>query len=330
MKRACQVFAVSLLAAGAAHAQQPFRIEVPVDCAFGTVCSVQNYVDLDPGHGRIDPGCGRLSYDGHDGTDIRVPDLVTMREGVAVLAAADGVVKATRDGMADVSIRETGPDAVAGREAGNGVLLEHGGGWQTQYSHLRSGSVAVAPGDRVSAGTPLGLIGLSGQTEFPHLHFTLRKDGVPVDPFTGAAGAWACGEPKTPVWSEEAAQVLAYVPTGLLIAGFSSQRPEAEALRNGEQRLGPQVRDPEALVLWADIFGAQAGDLQSFRIVAPDGSVVVDETSVLEESNVSWFAFRGSRRPAEGWAPGTYTGTFTLSRGGTELISRRVEVAIER
>jgi murein DD-endopeptidase MepM/ murein hydrolase activator NlpD len=329
MKLAYHLVAGLFFAAGQLLAQQPFRIEVPVDCAFGSVCSVQNYVDLDPGPGRLDPGCGRLSYDGHDGTDIRVPDLVTMREGVTVLAAADGVVKATRDGMADVSIRDTGGDAVAGREAGNGVLIDHGGGWETQYSHLRSGSVSVAPGDPVSAGTPLGLIGLSGQTEFPHLHFTLRKDGVPVDPYTGATGAWTCGESRAPVWSEDAAQVLTYAPTGLLIAGFSSQRPEAEALRNGEQRLGPVARDPEALVLWADIFGAQAGDQQSFSIIGPDGSVVVDETSVLDASNVSWFAFRGSRRPSEGWAPGTYTGTFTLSRGGAAVISQRVEVAIE-
>ena len=72
-----------------------------------------------------------------------------MRAGVRVVAAAGGVVKATRDGMTDVSVRDTGPEAVAGREAGNGVLIEHGGGWQTQYSHLRSGSVSVEPGERV-------------------------------------------------------------------------------------------------------------------------------------------------------------------------------------
>ena len=102
-------------------------------------------------------------------------------------AAADGVVKATRDGMADVSIRETGREAVSGREAGNGVLIDHGGGWETQYSHLLFGSVSVEPGDRVVAGTPLGMIGLSGQTEFPHLHFTLRRRGMAIDPYTGSS-----------------------------------------------------------------------------------------------------------------------------------------------
>ena len=322
--------AAALFGAGGALAEAPLRLGLPVDCAIGQVCVVQNYVDLDPGPGRLDPGCGRLSYDGHDGTDIRVPDLVTMRDGVGVVAAAPGVVKATRDGMADVSVRETGAEAITGREAGNGVLIDHGGGWQTQYSHLRSGSVVVAPGDRVAAGAPLGMIGLSGQTEFPHLHFTVRKDGVALDPFTGATGAWSCGDPKAPLWNEGTAALLAYVPTGLLIAGFASERPEAEAIRRGEQRLGAVVRDPPALVLWADLFGAEAGDHQSFRIAAPDGSILLENEDTLAESNVSWFAFGGVRRPDDGWAPGIHSGTFTLSRDGETLISRTVEIDVER
>ena len=253
-----------LWGAGSALAAESFRIGLPVECAFGSICSVQNYFDLDPGPGRLDPGCGRLSYDGHDGTDFRVRDLVAMADGVRVVAAADGVVKATRDGMADVSIRETGLEAVSGREAGNGVLIDHGEGWETQYSHMRSGSLSVEPGDQVAAGTLLGLIGLSGQTEFPHLHFTVRKEGVAVDPYTGAAGAWTCGSPQAPIWTEDAAAILAYVPTGLLIAGFSSVPPEAEAIRGGDQRLGRKVRIPRRLFSGRTCSASRRGDVQVF------------------------------------------------------------------
>jgi murein DD-endopeptidase MepM/ murein hydrolase activator NlpD len=251
-----------------------------------------------------------------------------MRAGVGVVAAAGGTVKATRDGMADVSVRDGGLEAISGREAGNGVRIDHGGGWETQYSHLRSGSVSVRPGDRVEAGTPLGLIGLSGQTEFPHLHFTLRRDGVEIDPYTGAAGAWTCGSPVGPVWTDDAAAILAYVPTGLLIAGFSAAAPEADAIRRGDQRLGAKAADPEALVLWADVFGAEAGDVQSFGIAGPDGSVILDEESVLDASNVSWFAFSGRRRPAGGWGAGTYVGSYELARNGVTIVSQRVEIEI--
>ncbi|MGH6947191.1 MAG: M23 family metallopeptidase, partial [Kiloniellales bacterium] len=148
------------------------RFEVPVDCEIGVHCTVQNYIDHDPGPGAKDQTCGPLTYDGHDGIDIRVPTRRDMEESVPVVAAAAGVVKALRDGMEDISIRDPGADSVRGREAGNSVIVDHGDGWETQYSHMRRGSVAVEVGDRVDAGDRLGLIGLSGNTEFPHLHFS--------------------------------------------------------------------------------------------------------------------------------------------------------------
>src|SRR3546814_4129881 len=45
---------------------------LPVGCAMGAVCTVQNYIDHDPGPGWRDHSCGPLSYDGHRGIDIRV------------------------------------------------------------------------------------------------------------------------------------------------------------------------------------------------------------------------------------------------------------------
>ncbi len=306
--------------AGAAAAAPPV-LEVPVDCTIGEVCFIQNYVDHDPGPGRLDHACGRLSYDGHQGTDFRVRDYVDMARGYAVVAAADGVVTAARDGMADVSIRETGADAVRSREAGNGVLIDHGDGWETQYSHLRHGSVQVAPGDRVAAADPLGLIGLSGNTEFPHVEFTVRHEGDAVDPFAGPDFAGGCADERAPLWSDEALAELTYRRTGLLIAGFADQAPEADGVRRGAFRLGSDAHDPEALVFWVDLFGAEAGDLQRFRIWAPDDSLFLDQESRLDESNVSWFTFGGRRRPPDGWPPGLWRARYELLRGDERVVS---------
>ena len=184
-------------------------LDVPVACDMAKVCSIQKHFDLDPGPERLDYACGRLTGDGHDGTDIRVPDFPAMDRGVAVVAAAPGVVKAVRDGMADASVRKSGPgeggrEAIAGREAGNGVVIDHGDGWETQYSHLKRGSIAVKPGDRVAAGQRLGLIGLSGQTEYPHVHFSVRYQGRSLDPFVGSADRFACGDTRRPLWSSAA------------------------------------------------------------------------------------------------------------------------------
>src|SRR5437868_3746683 len=135
------------LMAGASSAQDNGPgLSFPVDCQIGRTCMVQNYFDHDPKTGVVDYMCGFLTYDGHDGTDIRVPNLTAMNKGVNVIAAADGKVRAIRDEMEDVNFRQLGAAALKGKEAGNSVAVDHGNGWETQYSHLRKGSVLVKPG----------------------------------------------------------------------------------------------------------------------------------------------------------------------------------------
>ncbi len=297
---------------------RPPSFAIPVACRVGIDCFIQNHVDNDPGPGRLDHACGRLSYDGEKGTDFRVSNLPAMRRGVDVLAAADGTVIGIRDGEPDTDVRERGRAAVAGREAGNGVVVDHGGGWRTQYSHLQRGSVAVRPGDRVQAGDRLGRIGLSGLTEFPHLDFAVRRNDRVIDPFVGPDGWSGCDGPRRPLWSPDAMALLAYRATGVLSAGFAPEPAVAERARDGAYD-GPIRADAAALVFWVDLFGAQAGDRQSIRVTGPDRTVVFADDRDLEASNVSWFAFSGRRTPAGGWSPGTYSGRFSLMRAGVVL-----------
>ncbi len=303
------------------------RFELPVDCAMGETCTIQNYFDHDPGPGRQDYACGQLSFDGHGGTDFRVPNLPAMDRGVAVVAAAPGTVLRTRDGMDDVSVKQIGRAALKGRDAGNSVIVDHGDGWETQYGHLRKGSVAVEPGEKVAAGQKLGLIGLSGNSEFPHVHFTLRLDGEKIDPFVGPGGFQGCDQARQPLWSDQALSQLAYQPTGILNAGFAEGRIESEAARAGRT---PTTIDPEApaLVMWVDVFGVAAGDLQRFTIVAPDGQVLHDHESGLEASKVIWFAYSGLKRKAERWPSGVYRGRYSLSREGVPVAEIEREIAV--
>ena len=78
-----------------------------------------------------------------------------MKKGVPVVVVGV-VVKAVRDGMKDVDVAIAGVKSVEGRECGNGLVVSHRGGWETQYCHLRRGSVAVKAGDAVSRGQRLG------------------------------------------------------------------------------------------------------------------------------------------------------------------------------
>ena len=104
--------ALLFLARGAFADGPALVLEVPVDCDIGARCVVQNYVDHAPGPETRDHTCGPLTYDGHKGIDIRVAGRPEMEAGVPVVAAAPGVVRSVRDGMADISVKETGPEAV--------------------------------------------------------------------------------------------------------------------------------------------------------------------------------------------------------------------------
>lgn len=94
----------------------------------------------------------------HDGIDL------ASAQGVAILASADGVV------------------AAAGERGGYGntVVLDHGQSLSTLYAH--QSSIAVSVGDTVKRGQVIGLVGSTGMSTGPHLHFEVRIAGSPVDP----------------------------------------------------------------------------------------------------------------------------------------------------
>ena len=79
-----------------AHPSLADDLPFPVDCTLGKDCFIQNYVDRDPGAGATDFTCGPLTYDGHNGTDIRLIDESAMAEGVDVLSASSGIVLGIR------------------------------------------------------------------------------------------------------------------------------------------------------------------------------------------------------------------------------------------
>src|SRR5258705_6265720 len=135
----------------AAEPQQPLTLEVPLACRFGEACFIQQFFDHDPGPGAKDYRCGPMSYDDHDGVDLRVPTLAAQKKGVAVLAAAAGTVRGARDGMEDVNVAIAGSDSVKGRECGNGVVIAHAGRWETQYCHMAQSSVRVRTGQQLGA-----------------------------------------------------------------------------------------------------------------------------------------------------------------------------------
>jgi hypothetical protein len=300
-----------------------FLLAQPIDCRLGQDCFIQQYVDHAPGPEAMDFTCRGLSYDAHRGTDFALPTLAAMQAGVAVLAAAPGRITARRDGMADTGLTPETAAGIAGRDCGNGVVIRHAHGWETQYCHLKQGSVTVQEGQMVAAGDRLGLVGLSGNTECPHVHLTLRRDGQVVDPFD-PDGQITCGAPDpVTLWADP----VAYRPGALLGAGFATEVPGFDSNKAGTVE-GVITREAPALVAWGHAFGGRKHDLLRITLSGPEG-MITDHTDRLEKDQAQFFRAAGRRMGDDGWPPGTYRALITLSRDGQMIDTRMITTRIE-
>lgn len=301
--------------------------DLPIRCTPGQDCYIQNYFDRDPGPRWRDYSCGHLSYDGHTGTDIRLPDLKTMRAGVPAIAAADGTVVGLRDGVPDVPVLMKPGEPETGRyAAGNGVRIDHGDGWETQYSHMRQGSISVHMGQHVHTGDVLGLVGLSGNTEFPHVDFTVRHNGKPLDPFAPSGTTGTCDAGADTLWKPDTLKMLRYIPTGLLLAGWSGGAPDWNRVNDGTD-LSPNI-NASALVFWIELFGAQKNDRQFFEIFGPTGNSFLKNEATLSSDKALWTAYAGKRRPPQGWQTGRYRAEYRLERNGKTIIDVTREIKL--
>ena len=312
--------AVTLLG-GAVWAEAPI-LEWPVDCTLGQTCYIEDYVDRDPNEGtQKDFACGFNARDDHKGTDIALLSFEAMEAGVEVRAAAAGTVRATRDGMADDRLMRGVTDQNA---CGNAVVITHNDGWETIYCHLKRGSLTVKSGDTVEAGQSLGQIGLSGQTNHPHLHIGLRENGVVRDPFDPDDEVTCGVMPDNGLWAD----ALPYYRTTVVTAGFSTFVPTLAQVQSGEAR-DERRGDDKPLVLYGHFFYAQDGDVLEMRAVGPKGGTVFSTEITLEAPQNNIFRAYGRKAPEGGWPGGDFWGEITLMRDGVIIGHRFAHATVE-
>ncbi len=329
MLRATSGAAIVFVALGALAPAADIALRLPLACEVGKTCFVQNYVDNDPSPAARDYTCGTQTYDAHNGIDFRLPTMERMKEGVAVLAAADGRVLRVRDGVADVSVRDIGLKALRGQECGNGVVVAHAGGFETQYCHMRQGSIAVKPGDSIKAGDQVGRVGLSGNTEYAHLHFTLRHAGKVADPFAYGAPDGTCGG-GAPLWEEPLRTALAYRPGGAILnQGFAGKPVTMEEIDSGDAARALASTDAPALVAYVRAIGLRQGDVLRLAVRGPDGEPFADSTAApLDHDKAQYFLMTGRKRPPQGWKAGSYRATFSVQRSGTAVLEQSFEIRL--
>jgi len=299
-----------------------FAIDLPVACEMGELCFVQQFPDLASGQAASDPFCGTATYDGHKGTDIRINSMADLERDIAVVAVAAGTVARVRDGEPDRLIRtQSDRSRVAGKECGNGLVINHEAGWQTQYCHLEKGSINVVPGQQLAIGDQLGTIGASGMAQFPHVHLSLLRDGVTIDPFTGKPLGQGCDRVlamKASHWTEAARQALAITPTQIITGGLAGNAIDHDALDDAP----PAIPDTtaQALVGWIYAINLSAGDRISISVYGPDGTLFArDTTDLVNKPKASYSIFSGRRGAPE---PGSYEIKAQILRDNRVVVSR--------
>jgi hypothetical protein len=302
----------------AAAADPGISLVLPLDCEPGRSCDVIKYVDHSPGSGTLDYACGtRVGGEhGYGSTSIALRDWSAMERGVAVRAAASGIVDRIRDGVPDTGIFGTeSREALSARGCGNAVVLRHEGGWSTLYCHLRQGSVLVKPGQSVLPGDRLASVGLSGLTELPHLYFSVRLNEKPIDPFVGIEPGPSCAPGPKPLWRPEVMARLPYQAILPRSVGFATKPPVLVEARKGLYQQRELPMDVAALYVWGELLGIERGDKVSVTVADPRQRIIFNQAMTMDRGQGQMFLSSKITSPDRRWATGEYRLLLVAERG---------------
>lgn len=242
-----------------------------------------------------DYSCGTRTYDlasgyNHAGTDYFLwpyPWLMMDQGVVEVVAAAPGTLVDKVDGNFD---RQCAFDGVS---HANLVQVRQDDGLTAIYMHLRKGSLTSLPlGARIAAGDYLGLVGSSGQSTGPHLHFELHDaNGAVVDPLHGACNAapdrWAVFQPyenpRIDTLSTHAAEPNQIVCGSVGGTNFDDEPHAQDVFAPGD-----------TLWVFASYSDQRNGEVTDFRILRPDGSVFMQWSFDLASQHLAQPFYAGT------------------------------------
>ena len=162
----------------------------------------------------------RVGGDGSMFTGDRTQNRSYRAYGAEALAVADGTVTATKDGIPENVPGATRAVSITLETVGgNHVIVDLGRGCYAFYAHLQPGSLRVKAGDRVKRGQVLGLVGNSGNSTAPHLHFHVSDASSPL----GAEGvpyAFEAFEARAPGKHKPFKAYSKQLPTDLEVVRF--------------------------------------------------------------------------------------------------------------
>lgn len=231
--------------------------------------TISNYVDLDPTSPTVlDYNGLSQSYDGHNGIDIRTSPYFWKKKAdsqVEAIAAEDGVIIFKQDGNSDNNCSCSG--------SWNAVFVMHADGSITWYGHLKTNTTTEKDsGDVVNVGEYLGVIGSSGCSTNPHLHFeTYDNGGNLIEPFFGPSN-----NTTTESWW---ANQLPYYDSGINKIATHSAPPSTPACPGIEVPNEKYAfNQGEAITFSIAVRHSLTSDSAVVEVFEPDG----DQSSILD------------------------------------------------
>ncbi|MBI3502476.1 MAG: T9SS type A sorting domain-containing protein [Bacteroidetes bacterium] len=265
------------------------------DCSY---YYIGNYLDQDTtSPGIKDWNCGSVTYDGHKGTDICTypyPFYKMDNNQVEIIAAAPGTIINRVDGNFDKNCNWNNPNA-------NYITIQHADGSVAMYWHMKMNSLtAKTIGQTVVAGEYLGVVGSSGSSSAPHLHFEVLS-GITLntlnDSYSGPCNTlngnswWAVQKPYT-----EPAIIQASVHPVLAVfpACPATETPNEDTCFAG----GTSAK------FYIFMRNETAGKIASMRIINPNGTTFTSWTHNSNNTYLASYWISTKTLPA---TAGTYT-----------------------
>jgi peptidase M23-like protein len=234
---------------------------------------LRNFTDLDPAPVLVrDWDCSSLTYDGHRGHDSLIRSFREQAIGVPVFAAHGGVVIDAHDGEFDMNTDSPGVSF------GNYAIIDHGGGYETWYFHMRRGSVAVRPGQAVAAGKQIGLTASSGRSSWPHLHLETHFQGDWVEPSAGLC------RPGESLWAAQPQVLRELYADDFYLSPDRLPLDRTALLIDEFRRAGSFVKGRQRIDARVDVHNLPAGATHRVRVLDAQGHVALESEGTYDDS----------------------------------------------
>jgi hypothetical protein len=261
------------------------------------VIGISNFVDLDSSYPNnlLDYNCGTRTYDtesgyNHKGTDIYSWPFTWHKmehDHMQIVAAASGKIVYKQALNSDKSCSFNS-------NQWNAVYIEHADGSVAWYGHLKKNSLTKKViGDQIEAGEFLGIMGSSGNSTGPHLHFEVYDtDNNLVDPYVGS-----CNSTTSTSWWEEQQD---YTVPGINMLATHDAPPSLGCFGSETPYFEVNFANSK-IVYFATYFRDQLeGSTSTHKIIKPDGSVFQQWTTTSPQFYSGSYWYRSFTLPSVG------------------------------